>query len=126
MIISILSLLLGSLFTWAVSKWYYNRSKDDFALLISKIDKLVTNNQPNAEGEYQNEINFQNKKFKDVLMNIDDIGDAIIKFAKTSGADMGSGESGAPIFALEKLIGRVDKIEKALQNYKNWRVHLGA
>lgn len=124
--LSIFSLVIGSFVTWLVSKWYYNRSKDDFALLMSKIDKFVAHNQTAGMNTNENTIDFQDKKFNDVLLNMDTIGDAILTFAKTSGKDIGTGDSGAPIFALNELIDRIDRIQKSLQSYRNWRVHLGA
>lgn len=122
MAISIVSLVIGSLITWLVSHWYYNRSKDDFSVLVSKIDRIAeiqikaNNSQTDAK----------NIKFNNVFDDTDIIGEAILSYAKNSGAEMASSERGIPIFALNDLINRIDRIKDSLQRYRDWRIHLGA
>lgn len=122
MVASIISLFVGSIITWLVTHWYYSRSKDDFSVLISKIDQFI---------KKQNSTNYQQTdakhiKFIDILGDTDTIGEAILSYARNSGAEMDSVESGIPIYALNELIGRIDRIKESLRSYRDWRVHLGA
>ncbi|MDP1884674.1 MAG: hypothetical protein Q8L10_04930 [Candidatus Moranbacteria bacterium] len=122
MVISIVSLIVGSLITWIVSHWYYNRSKDDFSVLVSKIDKIAQ--EQSKANNVQTDP--KNLKFINVFEDTDIIGEAILSYARNSGAEMGSAERGIPIFALTDLINRIEKIKDSLQKYRDWRIHLGA
>ena len=126
LLISILSLAIGSIVTWLVSKWYYRRSKDDFAVLLSKIDKILVQDQIAEKDKTETtKIKFWDEKFKDPKF-MDSLEEAIFRYVKTSGPALGFPGSGLPIFAIEDVIKRVDRIKQSLESYKEWRVHVGA
>ncbi len=135
--ITILSITVSGIVTWFVSRWYYNRSKDDFLILLSKLDTILLKRQVMRTSVVEtgkvNSINI-NRQIATISqhatdgidskeVDMDAIEEAIMQFATET---MLLGEAGIPIFEIENLISRVDKIKQSLQRYRNWRVHRGA
>lgn len=73
-----------------------------------------------------NQSELKDIKFNNIFDDTDKIGEAILSYAKNSGAEMGSVERGIPIYAIDKLIDRISRIKDSLQKYRDWRIHLGA
>ena len=123
MTLSIISIIVGSFVTWLVAKWYYDRSKDDFSILISKLDRIAEHQKSEDKHITQDSNNI---KINNIFNDTDSMGEAILSYARNSGAEMGAAERGIPIYALDELIDRINRIKESLQSYRNWRVHLGA
>ncbi|NVL90967.1 MAG: hypothetical protein HWN69_08260 [Desulfobacterales bacterium] len=123
---TIFPLAIGSIVTWAVSKWYYRRSKDDFSILLSKLDKISMHDQGGKPDKAENtNIEFRDHNFKDPN-HMDAIENAILGYVKTSGLERGFYEYGLPVHEIENVIRRLDGIRASLERYKHTRICMGA
>jgi len=126
LIVSVFTLVIGSIVTWAVSKWYYRRNKDDFSILLSKLDKIAMKDlgQPPDNVEYpSNKVDHKDSKDPEYM---DTIENAIQEYVHSSGLDRGYPEHGLPIHEIEYVIRRLDKIRTSLDSYKHRRIAMGA
>jgi hypothetical protein len=111
-LLPIMSIGVSSIITWIVTRNYYGKSKNDFATLLSKLDVIQKTAKTYV---HPNELKDPEK------LDMDEIEKAIIRYARSHNAYV----DGMPIHEITNLIHRVDKIKQSLQQYRDWRIHIG-
>ncbi len=132
-VVVVVSLIIGGIITWFVSRYFYKRGTNDFAEMMNSLDKIASpkySSKNNVGSRHTDATTSHNKDeaeqteeytYPRVANVINEVETAFNKYGTRESADTG----GFTISELQQLSERVGKIADLLKRYAMWRTHTG-